>query len=374
RKIPGILKWSDPKMARTALLVGIGLGVLFSVAAFGLSPKGSLLALMFDLRSLSGLIPVSIAVIFFWGAIFCFLRWRRLQAVRLLSGRQLLEEANRQLGSPGPEALRRVEALATHLERDGYSRSPLLRRLHAVLRQWRLRPGVNEADLVLAQHRAQDEEGVRRGFQLVRAFVWAMPVVGLMGTVIGISLAVGGFAKFLAGGVDDVSAIKQSLVGVTEGLSFAFLITLEGLLGALLLMLPSTALQAREEEFLVSLEHGVAETFLPELQRVAPVAEAVAPAEKEEQPAAPPIEEILHRVLSGLPALQHWQDEMARLTDESIAAMSRAAEQAGEHVLQAISRANDDVATALRTVLQLQEKLADRMGVDTQRSHAETQR
>jgi len=171
-----------------------------------------------------------------------------------------------------------------------------------------------------------------------------------------------------------VSAIKHSLVGVTQGLSFAFLITLEGLLGALLLMLPSTALQAREEELLVSLEHGVAETFLPKLQRVAPAAEADAPAGQEERPAALPLEEILRRVLSGLPALQLWQEQMTRLTDESIAVVTRSAEEAGEQVLQAIGRANDDVATALRTVVQQQEKLADHVVMNAERTQAETQR
>ncbi|MCM8596366.1 MotA/TolQ/ExbB proton channel family protein [Accumulibacter sp.] len=74
-------------------------------------------------------------------------------------------------------------------------------------------------------------------------------MLGLIGTVIGIALAIGGFAEFLGGDSDDIAAVKRNLVGMTGGLAFAFLVTLLGLVTALVLMFFGSATQAGEESF-----------------------------------------------------------------------------------------------------------------------------
>ena len=71
------------------------------------------------------------------------------------------------------------------------------------------RPGLTEADIVLQQHGAHDDEEIQGGYSLIRTFIWALPVLGLIGTVIGISLAVGGFAEFLSTGTDDDRAASR---------------------------------------------------------------------------------------------------------------------------------------------------------------------
>jgi MotA/TolQ/ExbB proton channel family len=108
------------------------------------------------------------------------------------------------------------------------------------------------------------------GYSLVRTFIWALPVIGLLGTVAGVAVAVGGFAEFLGGDIEDVAVIKRSLVNVTAGLSYAFLTTLYGLAGALVLMLIATALQNREEKLYSSIQERIANVFLPFLQTIAP--------------------------------------------------------------------------------------------------------
>jgi hypothetical protein len=138
------------------------------------------------------------------------------------------------------------------------------------LEQWLIRPSLQNAHLVIEQQVMADREATQRAYNLLRMFVWATPVLGLIGTVVGISIAVGGFAGFLSTSVDDVSKIKAGLVGVTGGLSFAFLITLEGLLSSLILMLFTSNIQTREERLYAAIERDVAEKFLPELQRIAP--------------------------------------------------------------------------------------------------------
>jgi biopolymer transport protein ExbB/TolQ len=359
---PAILGWSERRQTLTTALIGLALGVCFAVTVSGVAPKEGMLARLFDLHGASSLVPISISVMFFWGAATCALRWRRQRALESVASHSLLLAAVRQLANSGPQAV------ATYLERPGFAVSPLLVRLLAVLRQWRLRPGLVEADLVLQQHHAQDDEKVRRGFQLTRAFVWAMPVVGLMGTVIGISLAVGGFAQLLGGSVDDIGVIKHSLVGVTKGLSFAFMITLEGLLGALLVMLPAVSLQGREEGFLVALQHAIAGKFLPELQRVAPAQET-----RPDGPAINPadLESAFRRALADAPLAQVWQEQLARHGEAAAARLAQTAETVGAGVIQALGQASGEIAAGWLAIVQRQEKTAQGLVTDFQAAHSE---
>jgi biopolymer transport protein ExbB/TolQ len=256
QQLPGIL----------AGILGIGLGLAVSFAVMATHPAESILGRMFDRHNPATLVPVAICCMFFWGSLACANRLLRLGAIARLSAKSLLLKIVKRLGT-----LRIAEA-SELLEGPAVSASPLLRRLHAVLQQWHNAPGLVEADIVLQQHAAHDDEEVHSAYNLIRAFVWALPVLGLIGTVIGISLAVGGFAEFLGTGVDDVSLIKKNLVGVTSGLSFAFLITLLGLVTSLVLMLVASALQTRERRLNADIQQNITDHFMPVLQHLAPVA------------------------------------------------------------------------------------------------------
>jgi hypothetical protein len=182
---------------------------------------------------------------------------------------------------------------------------------------------------VLQQHAANDQEEVHAAYSLVRTFVWALPVLGLIGTVIGISLAVGGFAEFLGSGVDDVSLIKKNLVGVTGGLSFAFLITLQGLLTSLLLMLVASVLQTREQRLNTEVQQGIADHFMPTLQRVAPAAER-----REPDPAA-----VSHEAMAKI--ARGVLETVQQNGQEQLAAMRKSIVDASQIVLDAVRDAAD---------------------------------
>lgn len=264
RKAPLILMWRENRLRIVAGVIGLVLGTVVSWLAWRFAAPGSLLAQMFNIRSLSTTIPVAICWFFFWGLSICAFRSLRLRASRQLSRRSLMLHLAEALSSAN------LLDIARNLDSDLCRLSPLLRRVHAIVRQWTLRPSLQDADLALQREVAFDEESIRAGYSLVRTFVWALPVLGLIGTVIGISVAVGGFSQFLGGDIEDVAIIKKSLVGVTSGLSFAFLITLQGLLGALLLMLLASSLQTKEEAFYAALQKDIADIFLPVLQRAVP--------------------------------------------------------------------------------------------------------
>jgi biopolymer transport protein ExbB/TolQ len=80
---------------------------------------------------------------------------------------------------------------------------------------------------------------------LINAMVWAIPVLGFVGTVLGLKFAM---SKFDLSG--DAGQIKESLGPVVLGLSTAFETTLVGLVFALVLHLSSDLVQQKEMDFL----------------------------------------------------------------------------------------------------------------------------
>lgn len=94
-----------------------------------------------------------------------------------------------------------------------------------------------------------DENYLSSSYTVLKGFIWAIPVLGFIGTVIGLAEAVGGFGAVVAKGAD-IETLKSSLGGVTSGLAIAFETTLIALVLALLIQLYMTFTLNREELFL----------------------------------------------------------------------------------------------------------------------------
>jgi biopolymer transport protein ExbB/TolQ len=97
-----------------------------------------------------------------------------------------------------------------------------------------------------AQH---DEDVMESSYSLVRGLVWAIPVLGFIGTVQGLSAAVGSFGSVLTESAE-VSALKPALRGVTAGLATAFETTFVALVIALGIQLLLTFVKRAEEQLL----------------------------------------------------------------------------------------------------------------------------
>lgn len=108
---------------------------------------------------------------------------------------------------------------------------------------------VSDLDEILRSQGEQDEAVMETSYALLSGFVWAIPVLGFIGTVQGLSQSIGGFGAVLAT-TQELSQIKLSLQGVTGGLAVAFETTLQGLVAALIIQLLLTYIKNREEEFL----------------------------------------------------------------------------------------------------------------------------
>ena len=79
--------------------------------------------------------------------------------------------------------------------------------------------------------------------------IWAIPILGFIGTVIGLSGAIGGFGAVL-GADSSVSSLRDSLSPVTNSLGIAFDTTFMALVLAVIVQMAMTLLRKREEMFL----------------------------------------------------------------------------------------------------------------------------
>ena len=125
----------------------------------------------------------------------------------------------------------------------------LLNRIDRALSNFKNIGQVNDVSAILRAQAENDEDLVASSYTVVNGLVWAIPVLGFIGTVLGLSLAIGRFTSTLQAG-GDLTLIRASLQGVTGGLATAFESTLVALTFTLILQLVITFQQKSEMAFL----------------------------------------------------------------------------------------------------------------------------
>ena len=96
-----------------------------------------------------------------------------------------------------------------------------------------------------------DADELESSYTMIRTFIWAIPILGFIGTVLGIGQAIGGFASSLQS-AEDMATIKSTLGHVVKGLAFAFDTTFLGLVVSLVVMFPMNVMH-RAEQSLISM-------------------------------------------------------------------------------------------------------------------------
>ncbi len=102
-------------------------------------------------------------------------------------------------------------------------------------------------------------------YSVPRILVWAIPLLGFIGTVVGISKAVSGFSGFLQD-AGDVEQIKEGIGTVTGGLAVAFDTTLLALLLSVLVMIPLVLIERYESSLLLGIDIFINDKLLPRLR------------------------------------------------------------------------------------------------------------
>jgi hypothetical protein len=142
--------------------------------------------------------------------------------------------------------------------------SLMVNRIRKGLELFEVRP--SNADVAHMMSTQSDIDSIRiaGSYSLIKVFIWAIPILGFVGTVLGLSAAIGNFSGVM-GGAKDIDALMGSLGGVTTGLGTSFDTTLLGLVYSILLSFPMSALQKGEDDSLNTIDAYCNETLLPRL-------------------------------------------------------------------------------------------------------------
>jgi biopolymer transport protein ExbB/TolQ len=223
------------------LLAGGLLSLLFYAALVPF--QGTAFADMFTKR---GWVQYATVFLTSWSLVILFVKWRKLVLQRRALDFPIVPAETDFVLSSGTvdQVMAQMYAIA-----DNPRSFLLFNRITVALSNLRNLGRVSDVDDILRSQADQDESGLETSYSLVQGFVWAIPVLGFIGTVIGLSDAIGSFSSVLAES-GEVDELASALRGVTSGLATAFETTLVALVAALIIQMILTFLKKGEEEFL----------------------------------------------------------------------------------------------------------------------------
>ena len=213
-----------------------------------------------DLFYARGWVTVAEAFLMFWSIAILFFKSVKLRRQRESMLFDLLPE------SVGRDiTIENVERFASTI-RDlpvNPSSSFLVQRVLRGLEHFTVRRSASEVSTVLASQSELDSHAVSSSYALLNVFIWAIPILGFIGTVMGLGTAVGSLG---VQDTADIEGIKQSLGAITGGLGVAFDTTLVALIMSLMLKFPASSLQKAEEDLLNWVDEYCNENLLKRLK------------------------------------------------------------------------------------------------------------
>ena len=232
--------------AKLTMLVGAACTVAFYACLHWVG-SGSLreFARMFTER---GPTPYAICFFSFWSLAILVVKWRKVAFQwKVLDYSIVPNEADFVLSAGTTDIV--VNNIYSIVDEPKHF--VLFNRIMIALSNLRNLGRVTDVEEILRSQAENDEAAMESSYTLISGFVWAIPVLGFIGTVLGLSSAIGGFAPALEN-AQELSMLKDSLRDVTSGLATAFQTTLQALVAALVIQLLITFLRKSEEDFLDS--------------------------------------------------------------------------------------------------------------------------
>lgn len=232
---------TDVPLLWTAAAALAATGVFFAAVVWPL--EGSYIGDLFGAR---GWVPYVITWLALWAGTILVAKTRALAIQRRSFALDLLPEAI------APRiTVKNARFFVQHLDQAARPLGPsfLAERLRRALETFRVRRSTPEVLEQLTVQAGADAAAVESSYTMVRVFIWAIPILGFIGTVIGIGAAVSGFSTSVAEAVD-LEVMKHSIGAVTSGLGVAFDTTLLALVVSIFIMFPASSLQKAEEDLL----------------------------------------------------------------------------------------------------------------------------
>lgn len=262
--------WKESDPANPSILMSLGIGSVLFVAWYGIlypfNPPTTMasseynmmqyLAAMFIQRTW---VNFAEAFLFFWAIAIIYLKFGKLRHQR--EG-LLLDVLPVELGQEI-----NTENVGTFIDHvynlpNRLRDSLIVNRIRKALELFEVRPSNGDVGNMMSAQ--SDIDGARIGgsYSLLKVFLWAIPILGFIGTVLGLSTAIGSMDLSNA---KDVDKIIASISNVTAGLGTAFDTTLLGLLLAMILNFPMSSLSKQEDDNLNDVDAFCNEVLLPRL-------------------------------------------------------------------------------------------------------------
>ncbi|MCH2203817.1 MAG: MotA/TolQ/ExbB proton channel family protein [Fuerstiella sp.] len=234
------------RFTRVNTLLSFLLAVVLTTGFYGMlvAVSGSILHRKFIGQ---GPIPPAIAFLSSWCLAIVFLKSRKLALQKRCVRMQIIPDEPDFVLSPS--TVDRVTDRMLKLV-DDPKNFVLFNRIAIALSNLRNIGRVSDVDEILRSQAESDEAISESSYVLLNGFVWAIPILGFIGTVLGLSVAIGEFGSVMSASSEGADALLPALKKVTGGLGVAFDTTLEALVAALVIQILVTFLRKSEQEFL----------------------------------------------------------------------------------------------------------------------------
>jgi biopolymer transport protein ExbB/TolQ len=201
-------------------------------------------AILWEYLTGFGRIPIPITILAIWCLAFLIVKSLKIRAQRAsLLIHFVPDDSDFILTDASADAV--IDAIDRAADQP--MRFLFLARCRNVLRMMRNLGRVSDVDEAFASRADQDELVTDSGYTILRGFIWAIPVLGFIGTVIGLTQAMGQFGNALKAAGSDVGSITQELTKVLGGLDTAFITTAEALIAVIVIQIIQTVVRRSDE-------------------------------------------------------------------------------------------------------------------------------
>ena len=234
---------TTPSSTTCFLLTTVIAGAAYAVAYY--AREGEWGAVVWQYMTAFGRIPIPIIVLSIWSLVFLFIKTLKIRAqARALRISFVSDDPGFVLTDATADAV--IDAIDRSV--DDPTRFIFLARCRAVLRMMRNLGRVADVDEILTSRGDQEESSMDSGYTILRGFIWAIPVLGFIGTVVGLTQAMKRFGETMKTAGQDVGQITEKLKTVLEGLDTAFITTAEALIAVFFIYLIQAAIRRADEQ------------------------------------------------------------------------------------------------------------------------------
>ena len=165
------------------------------------------------------------------------------------------------------DCLREISEYLQEQKIKKYQNSLIFRRIRRIFHHIKAIPKKEEINKIFDYQAQIDFNRTENSYSMLNVFIWAIPILGFIGTVFGIGEAIGEFSGFIrsVNSVELGTQMRSALGGVTSGLSLAFNTTFLALMCVIPIMVLSSFLRKAEEDLLLMMEEYCLEEVLPHL-------------------------------------------------------------------------------------------------------------